>query len=151
MNELLVNEEVYRKQRAKKFWLKEEDTNSRFFHAAASNRKKLNHISKLGAEDGTLISSHEGMCKLLHNYFSQVFEEPNSCRVSPCSADDVTISPSQNDLLTSELTFSEFTKAVKDMHPDKASGPDGLNPAFFQHFWKILGREVFKCCCQWLS
>ena len=37
------------------------------------------------------------------------------------------------------------------MHPDKASGPDGLNPAFFQHFWRLLGEEVFKCCYQWLD
>ncbi|WOH14253.1 hypothetical protein DCAR_0933770 [Daucus carota subsp. sativus] len=36
------------------------------------------------------------------------------------------------------------------MHPDKASGPDGLNPAFFQHFWPMLGREVFECCKEWL-
>ncbi|WOH00018.1 hypothetical protein DCAR_0519374 [Daucus carota subsp. sativus] len=37
------------------------------------------------------------------------------------------------------------------MHPDKASGPDGLNSAIFQHFWKLLGTEVFKCCQQWLN
>lgn len=36
------------------------------------------------------------------------------------------------------------------MHPDKASGPDGLNPAFFLHFWGLLGEEVFNCCRQWL-
>lgn len=54
-------------------------------------------------------------------------------------------------MLTMDLTFSEFTQAVKSMHPDKASGPDGLNPAFFQHFWGLLGEEVFKCCYQWLD
>ena len=36
------------------------------------------------------------------------------------------------------------------MHPDKTSGPDGFNPAFFQHFWELLGKEVFKYCQQWL-
>lgn len=37
------------------------------------------------------------------------------------------------------------------MHPDKASGPDGLNPAFFQHFWSLMGNEVFNCCKAWLQ
>lgn len=37
------------------------------------------------------------------------------------------------------------------MHLNKASGPDSLNPAFFQHFWKLLGKEVFNCYCEWLS
>lgn len=37
------------------------------------------------------------------------------------------------------------------MHPDKALGPDGLNPAFFQQFWAILGKEVFHCCKDWLK
>lgn len=37
------------------------------------------------------------------------------------------------------------------MHPDKASGPDGLNPAFYQNFWKIMGTEVFECCKKWLQ
>lgn len=41
--------------------------------------------------------------------------------------------------------------AVKQMHPDKASGPDGLNPAFFQQFWTRLGRDVFNSCKEWLN
>lgn len=37
------------------------------------------------------------------------------------------------------------------MHLDKASGPDGLNPAFFQQFWSIIGNEVFSYCVDWLN
>ncbi|XP_074336036.1 uncharacterized protein LOC141673201 [Apium graveolens] len=45
LNELLLNEEVYWKQRAKTFWLKEGDLNTKFFHAQASKRKKLNNVA----------------------------------------------------------------------------------------------------------
>lgn len=46
----------------------------------------------------------------------------------------VRISAAQNAKLVYELTFEEFEIAVKQMHLDKVSGPDGLNPAFFQHW-----------------
>lgn len=39
LSELLLHEEVYWKQRAKMFWIKEGDTNSRFFHAHALKRR----------------------------------------------------------------------------------------------------------------
>lgn len=32
------------------------------------------------------------------------------------------------------------------MHSDKASGPDGLNPAFYRHFWSIIGHKIFQYC-----
>lgn len=54
------------------------------------------------------------------------------------------VSDTQNQALIEELKFEEFSLAVKQMHPDKASGPDGLNPAFFQTFWKLMGQEVFS-------
>lgn len=32
------------------------------------------------------------------------------------------------------------------MHPDKSPGPDGLNPAFFQTYWSIVGADVVQFC-----
>lgn len=56
----------------------------------------------------------------------------------------------QNEFLTGEFTYEEFNATIKEMHPDKASGPDGQNPAFFQIFWSIMGQEIFKQCKTWL-
>lgn len=63
----------------------------------------------------------------------------------PQTGNESVITRAQNDMLMASLTFNEFTEAVKSMHPDIASGPDGLNPAFFKHFWKLVGMEAFKC------
>lgn len=53
LSNLLAQEEAFWKQRAKVFWLRDGDTNSRFFHAMASaKRRRRNIISKLIRDDG---------------------------------------------------------------------------------------------------
>lgn len=36
------------------------------------------------------------------------------------------------------------------MHPDKALGPNGLNPAFYQRFWSLCGKDIYNGACDWL-
>ncbi|CAN1261991.1 Putative ribonuclease H protein At1g65750 [Linum perenne] len=37
------------------------------------------------------------------------------------------------------------------MEPNKAPGPDGFNPGFFQSFWPEIGSEIVRSCRMWLS
>ncbi|CAN0866808.1 Transposon TX1 uncharacterized 149 kDa protein [Linum grandiflorum] len=37
------------------------------------------------------------------------------------------------------------------MDADKAPGPDGFNPGFYQDFWNLLGDAVFGAACKWLD
>ncbi|XP_060212034.1 uncharacterized protein LOC132639608 [Lycium barbarum] len=37
--------------------------------------------------------------------------------------------------LTRLFTIDDVKEAIFSMHPDKAPGPDGLNPSFYQSFW----------------
>ncbi|KAL8121850.1 hypothetical protein AgCh_018547 [Apium graveolens] len=151
LSELLLRKELYWKQRAKTFWLEEGDSNSKFFHASASSRKKSNLNTALKADDGTMVTNHEQLCIMLKNYYSNIFSTTDTNRMDiPEYNNELVITSDQNEMLTAELDFEEFTEAVKYMHPDEASGPDGLNPTFFQHFWKLIGKEVFQSCKEWL-
>ncbi|CAN1841042.1 Transposon TX1 uncharacterized 149 kDa protein [Linum perenne] len=47
------------------------------------------------------------------------------------------------------LTEDEVKMAYFSMHPDKAPGSDGLNPAFYQRFWDVVGKQVFEECRDW--
>lgn len=37
------------------------------------------------------------------------------------------------------------------MHTDKSVGPNDFSAAFFQHFWDLISKEIFKCCKGCLS
>lgn len=56
------------------------------------------------------------------------------------------LSEQQNYELLSPISENEVKEAVFAMHPDKLPGPDGLNPAFFQTYWSIVGHDVVVFC-----
>ena len=73
------------------------------------------------------------------------------CRVPPCLI-SVAVSVSvllrssiieeDNVMLIAPFTAMEIKDVVFSMHPGKALGSDGMNPAFFQHYWHILGHST---------
>lgn len=73
MNKILINEELYWKQRVTIFWLNNGDSNSRFFHAYTITRKKLNHVTKLKNEDGDVVIDHEVMCQVVKEFRKAVW------------------------------------------------------------------------------
>jgi hypothetical protein len=56
-----------------------------------------------------------------------------------------------NDKLLAPITKDELKEALFEMHPDKAPGPDGFNPAFYQHFWELCGDDIFVAVKEWLE
>lgn len=42
------------------------------------------------------------------------------------------------------FTADEVRKALFDLHPAKAPGPDGFTALFFQNAWDIIGKQVSK-------
>lgn len=50
----------------------------------------------------------------------------------------------QNEELLKPVEDGEVKTALFQMQPDKAPGPDGMTPAFFQKHWKIVGKDVVQ-------
>lgn len=108
LEELLVHEEVYWKQRAKSFWLMEGDSNTKFFHTYATARKKCNKISKLINEDGEAVTDQAGMAEVVRNYFVNLFSQSEVDQDEDSLGEGNVISADQNDKLVADLTFEEF-------------------------------------------
>jgi hypothetical protein len=148
---LLVQEETYWRQRAKMHWLKEGDLNTKFFHMTASARQRKKKIEKLVNEEHIVVTSQPELCEVALNYFNNLFKA-NSTQHDPIlSLIAPKIDQADNDRLVSPITKEELKDALFQMHPDKAPGPDGFNPAFYQHFWELCGDDVYEAAKDWLD
>lgn len=139
---LEAQEDVFWRQRAKQHWLKGADANTKFYHRYASARRKKNHLSKLKNGVGEWVEG-DSMKPIVLDYFENIFHSSGSTMVeSFFSSVPSRVSQEQNVSLLRPFQVEEVKSALFDMFPDKAPGPDGMNPGFYQHYWDVVGEDV---------
>ena len=127
------------------------DLNTKIFHAQASGRKAANKVSSLVDDNGIVQSDLSTMGSIALSHFWNLFSLglPNFDGLEISLTDVVSLE--ENESLVIPFSKEEFTKAIKQMHPEKSPGPDGLNPRFYQRFWPLIGDQIFPAASQWLS
>ncbi|CAN0825908.1 Transposon TX1 uncharacterized 149 kDa protein [Linum grandiflorum] len=148
---LLQQEDAYWKQRAKQYYLQFGDMNIKFFHAVANGRRKRKVMKGLIDGDGVWREDAKEMVAMVHTYFTELFQE-GACEwqeVVDCVRGRVT--EEDNQVLLKRFTDEEIRVAMFSMNPDKAPGPDGFNPGFYQKFWHVVGGQVASSCRAWLE
>ncbi|XP_074355726.1 uncharacterized protein LOC141695374 [Apium graveolens] len=148
---LLERKEVYWKQRAKQMWLQHGDQNTKFYHQFASARKTNNGFKRIKDTGGEWKETEEEIQGVITNYYAEVFQ---TLGLNGKLSDRETVNQvteDENANLVAEITYEEVRSAVFSMHPDKSPGQDGLNPAFFQTYWCIVGTDVVQFCQHFLS
>ncbi|XP_074352289.1 uncharacterized protein LOC141691448 [Apium graveolens] len=143
---LLKKQEVYWKQQAKQFWLREGDRNTKFFYSYVSKRKRRNNLQRIKGKVGEwreIIGEIQGV---IEGYFTTLFQ--SSTEIGGLMHNEVVkhITDDESDYLISDITSEEVKVAAFSRHPDKFPGIVGLNPAFFQTIWSIVGNDIFKFC-----
>lgn len=150
---LFLDEEFWR-QRSRADWLKGGDRNSKFFHAKANQRRDKKQIVGLEDESGRWCEDMGECNAIIQRYFTAIFQTNNpSVAQKHTILDGIQsrISEEVNELLMAYYSDDEIQKAVFDMGPTKAPGPDGFHALFYQKYWSVVGGRVTILCRQFLS
>jgi hypothetical protein len=143
LNELLEQEELKWRQRAKEEWLKHGDRNIKYFHACATQRKRRNMIEQIVDGGGTLCNKAETIEDAFVRFYKDLFTTASTKNMETCTAAiDRKVTTLMNNNLLAEFTNEEVKNALDQMAPTKALGPDGFTGGFYQQHWDIVGREV---------
>jgi hypothetical protein len=123
-------------QRSRVKWLKEGDTNSRYFHCCINSRRRRNSVIALCTPEGW-VEGPVNVKREVVTFFSNQFANDTWCRptldgiVFPCLEVD------KVEFLTANFTMEEITDAVRGCDGTKSPGPEGFNFALSKNFGSL--------------
>ena len=124
------------------------DRNTKYFHSKASDRKRKNVISRIMDENGIWDETKEGIANVVVSYFEKMYTTSYPSHIlEVIDTIPTKISSEMNQSLIKEFTKEEVLVALKQMHPTKAPGPDGMSAIFFQKYWDVVGNDVTSMVC----
>lgn len=140
-----MQKEFYWHQRSKKQWLEAGDQNTTFFHRATRLRRSRNNIHRIIDDEGKEWKTNEEIGDCILKYYRELFKS-----TKPAWSDiDYIVSFVEgrvdnhvNSFLNREFTEEEIRRAVFDLNPSKAPGPDGFAASFFHAMWETVSEDV---------
>lgn len=142
LNKLLLQQELYWKQRSSVSWLKEGDKNTKLFQMMAVNRKQKNTIASILKDNGDPTFIHEEISNSLVSHFHKLFTATETSPVpAHILAEFSQIDAAENDHICSIPTEEEIKVTLKNMQPLKSPGPDGYPAFFYQSCWNTVNLQ----------
>lgn len=141
---VLDQKEIFWRQRSKQLWLHAGDRNTKYFHTACSTRRRTNQIQRLKNDDGVWLDWHDGLADFITDYYAKLFTTGGTEVEEVIDCVEGKITERHNRDLLMPITDEEVKQALFHMHPDKAPGPDGMTPAFFQRHRSVVGKDIVK-------
>ena len=133
INYLLDDEEIYWGQRAKAHWLKEGNKNTKYFHTQASKQCKQNNIMGIWDNHGNWCTERKSIAQFAIDYFENMYKTASPTLMHEITAAiPIMVTEEMNESLNKNFTREEVTIALKQIHPTKAPGSNGMSAIFFK-------------------
>ncbi|CAL1365946.1 unnamed protein product [Linum trigynum] len=140
---VLAQEEIVWFQRAKEKWATLGEQNTSYFHHQATRRKRRNKILALRNANGDWIDDQESLLNMVLNFYTTLYTEDGD-QYEDLMPKNVFPRLQQEDSMALHRPYhiSDIHKAIHDMKPYSAPGPDGYQAIFYQKFWPIVGKNL---------
>ena len=134
-------EETSWRQKSRVLWLKEGDSNTKFFHKIANSNRRHNFMENIEVE-GTTYHTNSDIREKIVQFYESLYTEKEGWRPFVDDLPFSVIDDSDRTLLDSRFERDEIIQVVRDLQGDKSPGPDGFNMAFFQKCWRVIESDV---------
>lgn len=143
LDELLAKEEMWWSQRAKVHWLKFGDSNTKYFHYKANQRRRKNTIHSITDSQGQRWRDVHHIHQTFKAYFKDIFTSSKPV----INTEDLHMISSRIDqemkqILEDDFTNTEVISATYQLKGSSAPGPDGLSALFYHKYWSIIGNDI---------
>jgi hypothetical protein len=145
----LLCEEIHWRQKLRALWLKEGDSNARFFHKMANSHRKYNRVETLRI-DGVLSNDPNEVKEHVVQFYRNLYSEQSNWRPRMDNLAFSSIDEEEKVWLEREFEEVEVWEVMKDMQGDKALGPDGFTMAFFRSCWAVVKHDIMTFFSEFL-
>ncbi|XVF74117.1 hypothetical protein PTKIN_Ptkin13bG0034500 [Pterospermum kingtungense] len=142
---VLQQEELLWFQKSREEWIKSGDCNIGYYHASTVIRRSRNNIAALRDENGEWITGKEELNNHVLTFFRNLFTIEQECDSSyipkgcfPRVSQSVMLE------VLSPFVIGDIRRALFDMSPFKAPGPDGFQANFYQRLWSVVGTTLWE-------
>lgn len=143
----ITQEELLKAQNARAIWLAQGDKNSKIFHAVHREKKYRyrKRVKTLRLGDGSWCTEVDKLSEEATNFFRSTYSEEVDHQTGyHIRGRFPRLTEESMTLLSCRVQRDEVKKALFDMAPFKAAGPDGFNPRFYQYNWDTVGDTVCR-------
>lgn len=143
LDEVLKQEELLWFQKSGEEWITSGDRNTKYYHASTIVKRNWSKCDSLKDNDEKVITDKEEIKALIRNYYNDLFNRDGACALESAPKSCFpSIPPNVKVDIFKEITNSYVEKAIFDMSPFKAPGPDGLYATFYQKMWPSVGVSM---------
>ncbi|CAL0303504.1 unnamed protein product [Lupinus luteus] len=130
-------------QKSRQRWLRDGDSNSKFFHASINRRRRYNEVHGLFIEDDWVedpvrVKNH------VRSFSKNRFSEFHWNMPSLDGIEFKRLSDENNLFLTARFEEPEVKEAVWSCDEDKSLGPHGYNFTFIKKFWDCVKVDILE-------
>ncbi|XP_043725765.1 uncharacterized protein LOC122672341 [Telopea speciosissima] len=145
LHDVLLQEEIFWKQKSRVRWLKKGERNTIFFHTAINVQRCIGRVEKIRDANGEWIQGTENIALEVARFFADAFSSQGVTQ----DADLLDFIPrvvtdEDNAALLHIPSLDEVKEAVFALSQDSAPGPDGFSGYFFTSCWEIIGGDVWR-------